>query len=76
MERHRLLQHKGFKNAIHIVCPPDKNFKYLNQQYRNKSLALIYGRTKGLREILEDDVGGIDPQILTHNLLRMSVNHR
>ena len=51
-----LLEHKGFKNAIHIACPPDKNFKYLNQQYRNKSLAEIYGRTKGLREILEDDV--------------------
>lgn len=51
-----LLEHKGFKNAIHIACPADKNFKYLNQQYRNKSLAEIYGRTKGLREILEDDV--------------------
>jgi len=51
-----LLEHKGFKNAIHIACPPDKNFKYLNQQYRNKSLAVIYGRAKGLREILEDDV--------------------
>ena len=49
-----LLQHKGFKNAIKILCPPDENFKYLNQQYHNKSLALIYGRCKGLREILED----------------------
>jgi len=51
-----LLQHKGFKNTIKILCPPDKNFKYLNQQCRNKSLALIYGRCKGLREILEDNV--------------------
>jgi len=78
-ECHYLLQHKGFKNAIHIVCPPDKNFKYLNEQYRNKSLALIYGHTKGLWEILEDDVSGISSQMyifLTHDLFRVPENHQ
>lgn len=48
-----LLRLNVFRTTLSIRQPEDKNYKYLNKVYRNRTLAEIYGRCKGLREIME-----------------------
>jgi hypothetical protein len=38
-----LLADKRFKNAVRVPQPPDSHYKYVNYEYRNKQLALLYG---------------------------------
>jgi hypothetical protein len=64
-----LLKNKQFKNTLQVPTPPDKHYKYVNHEYRNKSLAVLFGRCVDLRSIIEADVSGqtialVD--ILTH----------
>ncbi|KAJ7438890.1 hypothetical protein B0H11DRAFT_2356551 [Mycena galericulata] len=42
-----------FKKAISRPCPPDGNFKYNNQAYRGQSIAELYAKCVGLKEIFE-----------------------
>lgn len=51
-----LLVYKKFKNAVRIPQPPDSHYKYVNYEYRNKQLALLYGRCIDLRAIIESTV--------------------
>jgi len=51
-----LLKNKQFKNALHVPTPPDENYKYVNHEYRNKALALLYGKCTDLRGIMEAEV--------------------
>ena len=44
--------------------PLPKNQIYTNSQYRNKLLGEIYGRTIGLKEIIEAPVSNLDVIIL------------
>ena len=37
-----LWKNKQFKNAIQVPSPPDENYKYVNHEYRNKALAVLY----------------------------------
>ncbi|KAF8877790.1 hypothetical protein BD779DRAFT_1448231 [Infundibulicybe gibba] len=48
-----LLSTKTFQNLIRISPPPDENYKYINMEYRNEWLGSLYGRSVGLREIME-----------------------
>lgn len=54
-----LLTNKKFKNAAHVPQPPDSRYKYVNYEYRNKQLAILYGRCTGLRAIIESTVSGL-----------------
>lgn len=51
-----LLVNKKFKNAVNVPQPPDSHYKYVNYEYRNKQLALFYGRCADLRAIIESTV--------------------
>ena len=53
---HSLLVNKKFKNAVSVPQPPDSHYKYVNYEYRNKQLALFYGRCNDLRAIIESKV--------------------
>lgn len=46
----------AFKNALRVPLPPNANYKFLNCQYHNDSLGLIYAKTAGLQELFEDDI--------------------
>lgn len=48
--------HKNFKNVLRVPKPADKNYKYINKEYQNKGLALLYANCAGLRPLLEDEV--------------------
>ena len=48
-----LFNNKQFKNALQKPTPPDENYKFVNHEYRNKSLAVLYGRSVDLRPIIE-----------------------
>ena len=48
-----LLKLKAFKNILRIPRPADENYKHINIEYRNETLASIFGRCTGLREIIE-----------------------
>lgn len=48
-----LLNLKVFKNAVSKPRPTDKNYKHVNNEYRNDRLASLFGRCNGLREIIE-----------------------
>jgi hypothetical protein len=48
-----LLKLKTFKNILRIPRPADENYKHINIEYRNEKLASLFGRCKGLREIME-----------------------
>jgi len=48
-----LLSNKAFQNVIWISPPSDTNYKFVNSEYRNKRLASLYGRSRGLCEIME-----------------------
>lgn len=52
----QVLQSKAFRNAIRIGVPEDKNYKYLNERYRNNSLGQLYARSHGLQDLIEDQV--------------------
>ncbi|KAL0564576.1 hypothetical protein V5O48_017469, partial [Marasmius crinis-equi] len=43
---------KVFKKAVAIPRPLDKNYKYLNKEYRNQSVSSICARTKGLEKLM------------------------
>ena len=49
----KLFKLKAFKNVLRIPRPADENYKYVNVEYRNEKLASLFGRCKGLREIME-----------------------
>ena len=51
-----VLRSRGFKNAIRIPIPSDKNYKFVNFRFRNKLLGRIFGRTIGVKHIIEDEV--------------------
>jgi hypothetical protein len=53
-----LWKNKQFKNTIQVPSPPDENYKYVNHEYRNKALAVLYGRCTDLRAIIDTDVSG------------------
>ena len=59
-----VLKSQEFKNAIQKPTPLPKNQIYTNNQYRNKLLGEIYGRTIGLKEIIEAPVCNLDVIIL------------
>jgi hypothetical protein len=48
-----LLKLKTFKNIVRKPRPADENYKHINIEYRNETLASLFGRCKGLREIIE-----------------------
>lgn len=48
-----LLSKKAFKNITRAPQPIDSNYKFLNQEYRNEQLSIVYGKCKGLRGIME-----------------------
>lgn len=48
-----LLNLKAFKNIVHKPRPTDKNYRHVNNEYRNDRLASLFGRCSGLREIIE-----------------------
>ncbi|KAG6906429.1 hypothetical protein DXG01_013965 [Tephrocybe rancida] len=50
-----LLSNQQFQNALRVPCPPDHHYKYLNDEYRNKDLAGLFGQCVGLRELIESD---------------------
>ena len=47
---------KAFKNAIHVPPPPDHHYSFINYRFRNKVLGSIFGRTIGVKHIIEDEV--------------------
>lgn len=47
---------KLFKSVLRKPQPADENYKYINIEYRNDRLASLFGRSKGLREIIEVSV--------------------
>jgi len=51
-----LLKNKQFKNALHMPTPPNENYKYINHEYQNKALALLYGKCTDLHGIMEVEV--------------------
>ncbi|KAF9459537.1 hypothetical protein BDZ94DRAFT_1381618 [Collybia nuda] len=50
-----LLQKKRFQNALNVPQPVDQNYKYVNHEYRNKNLAILFGRSADLRPLIEGD---------------------
>ena len=48
-----LFKLKAFKNILRIPRPADENYKHINIEYRNEKLASLFGRCKGLCEIME-----------------------
>ena len=48
-----LLTLKAFKNIVYKPHPTDKNYKHVNNEYRNDCLASLFGRCSRLREIIE-----------------------
>ena len=54
---------REFKTAIQKPTPQAKNQIYTNNQFRNKLLGEIYGRTIGLKDIIEDPVCNFDVTI-------------
>ncbi|KAJ7245054.1 hypothetical protein C8J57DRAFT_1082457 [Mycena rebaudengoi] len=48
-----LLSRKSFKKALKKPAPELKNFIYTNQEFRNQVLGEIYGRSIGLKDIIE-----------------------
>ena len=55
-ECHHVLCSKAFKNAIRIPLPPDHHYPSVNYRFRNKVLGSIFGRTIGVKHIIEDEV--------------------
>jgi len=51
-----VLHSKPFRNAIRRPIPTDDRFIFINHRFRNTVLARIYGRTVGVKEILETEV--------------------
>lgn len=51
-----VLRSKPFRNAIRRPIPTDDKFIFINHRFRNTVLARIYGRTVGVKEILETEV--------------------
>lgn len=51
-----LLQKRRFQNALNVSQPLDQNYKYVNHEYRNKKLAILFGRSADLRPLIEGDV--------------------
>jgi hypothetical protein len=51
-----LLTKRRFRNAAHVPQPPDTHYKFLNYEYRNKQLAILYGQCTSLRAIIESTV--------------------
>jgi hypothetical protein len=51
-----VLNSRAFKNTLRVPLPPNSNYKFLNHQYRNESLGLIYAKSAGLQELFEDEV--------------------
>ncbi|KAF8579702.1 hypothetical protein K439DRAFT_1235256, partial [Ramaria rubella] len=49
---------KGFRNAIAKPMPCNENFKFLNQEYWNKTLGQFFVKTQGLLTLFEGDVSG------------------
>jgi len=48
-----LLSLKAFQTILRIPTPADDDYKYLNKEFQNEQLAVLYGRCSGLREIME-----------------------
>lgn len=48
-----LFKLKTFKNILRVPRPADEDYKHINVEYRNERLASLFGRCKGLREIME-----------------------
>ena len=48
-----LLSDAGFKKAIKIPIPADKNYKFLNKEYLDQAAVDLYGRVTGLKELLD-----------------------
>ena len=51
-----VLRSRAFRNAIRRPIPSDEKFIFINHRFRNKSLGRIYGRTIGVKEIIEATV--------------------
>jgi hypothetical protein len=51
-----LLKNKKFKNVLQVPQPPDKNYKCINHEYRNKALVELYGHCVDLHAIMEAGV--------------------
>jgi hypothetical protein len=47
---------KLFRQAAEVPLPADKNYRFINKEYQNNKLALMYGHIKGLRSIMDDPV--------------------
>ncbi|KAF8814342.1 hypothetical protein BYT27DRAFT_7250098 [Phlegmacium glaucopus] len=54
--RHQLLKRQTWQTLsyYHKPRPADENYKYTNNEYCNDRLASLFGRCKGLCEIIED----------------------
>ena len=58
-ERSTVHHSKPFRTALRVPAPEPDRYKYLNAQYKNETVGKIYGKTLGLKEILEDRVSDI-----------------
>ena len=67
-----VLQSRGFKNAIRVPTPSDKNYKFVNFRFRNKLLGRIFARTIGVKHIIEDEVW----RILSYFLIYLFIYFR
>ncbi|KAJ4476391.1 hypothetical protein C8J55DRAFT_375404, partial [Lentinula edodes] len=47
-----LLNLKTFRNAMTIPKPKTENYKFLNKEYRNESLAQISARSLGIEDLI------------------------
>lgn len=48
---------KAFKKSLAKKTPSITNYKFLNKEYKNKELGMIYMKTKGVSELFNEHVG-------------------
>ncbi|KAF9231491.1 hypothetical protein BU15DRAFT_82327 [Melanogaster broomeanus] len=54
LECHNVFHSKAFKNVLRVPTPADKNYKYLNSQYRPDSAGHVFAKTQGLHELIHN----------------------
>jgi hypothetical protein len=49
-----ILRIRGFKNVLSKKIPAPENYKFVNERFRNSQLGVIYARTLGVQELVEN----------------------
>jgi hypothetical protein len=72
-----LLQKKRFQNALNVSQPLDQNYKYVNHEYRNKKLAILFGLSTDLCPLIEGDVRVLFmfSNLTCHSLLAVALEY-